>query len=290
LVAEGVQGEPGFLDSMPLFGEDGADLFFSRASYTDLVRSEDRAPTRTIRHNLKSGTQETVLVVPALALPQAAFQVEGESYLIYQQAVEFNDRWGYRDWVTKFALRTVRVGGEGKVPACGPLHDDVDYRGDGITIPGIGYLFRRYDRGEDERDVYRFAAFSMNDVVNGSMRKFSTFEESADYFESYNRKQNHNHQEIDNSISLLQILTKYSDTVESEILGQSSYIKSWNKFIRYNANSRFAIAIKGRSVLDDEKDLERVPFVKFEAGRIPMTPESAGLVNFKPFADSAFPL
>ena len=43
-------------------------------------------------------------------------------------------------------------------------------------------------------------------------------------------------------------------------------------------------------MLDDEKDLERVPFVKFEAGRIPMTPESTGLVNFKPFVDSAFPL
>ncbi|MCA6298743.1 MAG: hypothetical protein IM624_06030, partial [Phenylobacterium sp.] len=214
----------------------------------------------------------------------------GESYLIYLQAVEFSDRWGYRDWVTKFALRTVRLGGEGKVPAFGPLHDDVDYRGDGIAIPGIGYLFRRYDRGEDERDAYRFAAFSMTDIVNGSMRKFSTFEESADYFESYNRKHNYNHQEIDNSISLLQISTKYSNTVESEILGQSSYIKSWNKFIRYNANSRFAIAIKGRSVLDDERDLERVPFVRFEGGRIPMTPESAGLVNFKPFVDSAFPL
>ena len=221
LVAESVQGEPGFDDWLPVFGDEGSHLYFSRVSREEEARFKGRALTRIIRRNLESGAQEVVLEVSAKALPQAVFQVEGESYLIYQQAVEFSDRWGYRDWVTKFALRTVRLGGEGKVPAFGPLHDDVDYRGDGIAIPGIGYLFRRYDRGEDERDVYRFAAFSVTDIVNGSMRKFSTFENSADYFEYYNRKQNYNHQEIDKSIILLQISTKYPDAVESEILGQS---------------------------------------------------------------------
>ncbi|MCE2987219.1 MAG: hypothetical protein LW830_05125, partial [Phenylobacterium sp.] len=114
LVAESVQGEPGFDDWLPVFGDEGSHLYFSRVSRADDARFKDRAPTRIIRRNLESGTQEVVLEVSAKALPQAVFQVEGESYLIYLQAVEFIPR-GYRKGrARKFALRTVRLGGEGK--------------------------------------------------------------------------------------------------------------------------------------------------------------------------------
>jgi hypothetical protein len=216
--------------------------------------------------------------------------VEGESYLIYQQAVEFSERWGYRNWATKFALRTARLGGEGKVSAFGRLHDDVDYRGDGIAIPGIGYLFRRYDRGEDERDVYRFSAFSKNDVINGSMRTFSNLNDSVDYLENFNNRSEAELKEIHNSIKLFSIITTYADNVESEIIGHPSELKSWNKFIRYDANSRFAIAIRGRSVLDNEGDLERLPFLVFKGGQLPMNVYQIGTVNFLPFVEYNFPV
>ena len=290
LVAESVQGEPGFDDWLPVFGDEGSHLYFSRVSRADEARFRDRAPTRIIRRNLESGAQEVVLEVSAKALPQAVFQVEGESYLIYQQAVEFNDRWGYRDWVTKFALRTVRLGGEGKVPAFGPLHDDFNYEGQGIAIPGIGYLFHRNDRVGDERDVYRFSALSMKDIKNGSLEKFSNLEDSVEYINKTNQSSIKELRETRIAAETFRLSITYEVDVRTNIIGTPPEVRDWGTHIYYDANPRYGIALKGRSVLDDEKDLERVPFVKFEAGRIPMTPESTGLVNFKPFVDSAFPL
>jgi hypothetical protein len=290
LVAESLQGEPGFDDWLPVFGDEGAHLYFSRVSRADEARFRDRAPTRIIRRNLESGAQEVVLEVSAKALPQAVFQVEGESYLIYLQAVEFSDRWGYRDWVTKFALRTARLGGEGRVAAFGPLHDDVDYRGDGIAIPGIGYLFHLYDLGEEERDFYRFCAFGMKDINNGSLKKFSNLENSVNYITTKNHSTIPELEETRIASEILRMSITHGEDVRTKIIGTPPQLRDWGAHIDYDVNSRYGIALKGRSVLDDEGDLERVPFVRFEGGRIPMTPESAGLVNFKPFVDSAFPL
>ncbi len=290
LVAESVQGEPGFDDWLPVFGDEGSHLYFSRVSRADDARFKDRAPTRIIRRNLESGTQEVVLEVSAKALPQAVFQVEGESYLIYLQAVEFIPR-GYRKGrARKFALRTVRLGGEGKVPAFGPLHDDVDYIGDGIAIPGIGYLFHRYERVGDERDVYRFSALSMKDIKNGSLEKFSNLEDSVEYINKTNQSSIKELRETRIAAEIFRLSITYEVDVRNNIIGTPPELRDWGTHIDYDVNSRYGIALKGRSVLDDEKDLERVPFVRFEAGRIPMTPESTGLVNFKPFVDSAFPL
>jgi hypothetical protein len=290
LVAESVQGEPGFDDWLPVFGDEGSHLYFSRVSRADEARFKDRALTRIIRRNLESGAQEVVLEVPAKALPQAVFQVEGESYLIYLQAVEFIPR-GYRKGrARKFALRTVRLAGGGKVPAFGPLHDDFKYEGQGIAIPGIGYLFHRNDRVGDERDVYRFSALSMKDIKNGSLEKFSNLEDSVEYISKTNHSSIQALSDIRIAAEIIRLSITYEVDVRTNIIGNPPELRDWGTHIIYDANPRYGIALKGRSVLDDEKDLEAVPFVRFEAGRIPMTPESTGLVNFKPFVDSAFPL
>ena len=290
LVAESVQGETGFLDSMPLFGEIGSDLFFRRVFDADRARSEDRAPTQIIRHDLKSGTQEIVLEVPTSALPQAEFQVGGESYLIYQQAVEFIERGARRGWATRFALRTVRLGGGANMPVLGHLHNDVDYRGEGIAIPGIGFIFRDDDRDEDENNGYIFSAFSLNDMKNGSKEKFQNIDNAFSYLGKTTDKSPFSQRKVRRANEIFRIMTNYPDGIRNEIFEEQTDLYEWNKYISYDIKLDFSISMKVRSILDDEDDLERVPFVMFSGGAIPMNPKSAGVVNFKPFVETAFPL
>jgi hypothetical protein len=290
LVAKSSQGGPGFDDWLPVFGDEGSHLYFSRVSQADEARFKDRALTRIIRRNLESGAQEVVLEVSAKALPQAVFQVEGESYLIYLQAVEFISRGYLKGRARKFALRTVRLGGEGKAPAFGPLHDDVNYIGDGIAIPGIGYLFHRYDRGEFESDIYRFAVFSMKDIRNGSLRKFPNLEDSVDYINRTNQLSIQELEENRISTELFRMSISHGGDVRTKIIGTPPELRDWGNHIFYNVNSRYGIALKGRSVLDDEKDLERVPFAIFKAGEMPMRLERLGAVNFLAFVESNFPV
>ncbi|WP_397396704.1 hypothetical protein [Phenylobacterium sp.] len=290
LVAKSPQGEPGCDDWLPVFGDEGSHLYFSRVSRADEARFKDRALTRIIRRNLESGAQEVVLEVSAKALPQAVFQVEGESYLIYLQAVEFIPR-GYRKGrARKFALRTVRLAGGGKVPAFGPLHDDVNYEGQGIAIPGIGYLFHRNDRVGDERDVYRFSALSMKDIKNGSLEKFSNLEDSVEYISKTNHSSIQALSDIRIAAEIFRLSITYEVDERTNIIGNPPELRDWGTNIDYDVNSRYGIELKGRSVLDDERDLERVPFAIFKAGEIPMRLDRVGTVNFLSFVESNFPV
>ncbi len=290
LVAKSPQGGPGFDDWLPVFGDEGSHLYFSRVSQADEARFKDRALTRIIRRNLESGAQEVVLEVSAKALPQAVFQVEGESYLIYLQAVEFFPRGYLKGRAKKFALRTVRLGGEGKAPAFGPLHDGFNYIGDGIAIPGIGYLFHRYDRGEDERDVYRFSAFSMRDIKNGSLKKFSNLKDSVDHITTKNQFSIRELEETRIAAEIFRISITYEEDLRTRITGTPPELRDWGTHIDYDVNSRYGIALKGRSVLDDEKDLERVPFAIFKSGEVPMRLDRVGTMNFLSFVESNFPV
>jgi hypothetical protein len=275
---------------LPVFGDEGSHLYFSRVSRADEARFKDRALTRIIRRNLESGAQEVVLEVSAKALPQAVFQVEGESYLIYLQAVEFIPR-GYRKGrARKFALRTVRLAGGGKVPAFGPLHDDVNYEGQGIAIPGIGYLFHRNDRVGDERDVYRFSALSMKDIKNGSLEKFSNLEDSVEYISKTNHSSIQALSDIRIAAEIFRLSITYEVDERTNIIGNPPELRDWGTNIDYDVNSRYGIELKGRSVLDDERDLERVPFAIFKAGEIPMRLDRVGTVNFLSFVESNFPV
>ena len=289
LVAESIQGEIRFLDSMPLFGESGADLFFRRVCDADLARSKDRAPTRIIRHNLKSGTQEIVLEVPTSALPQAEFQVGGESYLIYQQAVEFIERGARRGWASRFALRTVRLGGEAKMPVLGQLHNDVDYRGEGIAIPGIGFIFWDDNIYKDDYNAHRFTALNINDIESDSINKSQSISENFAYIENTTEKSELNKQKIHQANRIFSIIINNNDSVRDQLFKNRKNIYEWDKYIVYDVKLDFALAMKVRSVLDDEEELERLPFVTLGGDEIPMEINQSGAVNFLPFIESSFP-
>jgi len=130
----------------------------------------------------------------------------------------------------------------------------------------------------------------MKDIKNGSLEKFSNLEDSVEYISKTNHSSIQALSDIRIAAEIFRLSITYEVDERTNIIGNPPELRDWGTNIDYDVNSRYGIELKGRSVLDDERDLERVPFAIFKAGEIPMRLDRVGTVNFLSFVESNFPV
>ncbi len=290
VVAAPAPSEPGTWSENPRFADDGGALYLSRFDAADQIRLGDRAPTRIVRVDVRTGRQDTVVEAPAWIMVRAILADGDETVLVCWQATMFQARRGRRanrrSWNP---LRTLRLRNNVPVPGSDRLFEEIAPLGPTWAVPGFGLVFaRRSPEINPRRQPRIYVSLTLEDLRRGTCPEFTSMEAAFAHMGGRPGDLGACAPEVLRALEIFRLEHTVMDS-QARLLGANEGAPEWVGLTDCDIRLDRAVALKTRSIQSGDAGLETSPVAVFRGSTTPMQVELLGEVDFVPFVRTAFP-